>query len=37
MKLIIIQENSLVGEIENYEGPVPRPGEYIYHPPIDPD
>jgi hypothetical protein len=26
--------DTLVGEIGNYTGPVPRPGEYIYHPPL---
>lgn len=32
MKLIIMQENQLVALVEDYEGPVPRPGDYIHHP-----
>lgn len=32
MRLIIIQENQLVADVRDYEGPVPRPGDYIHHP-----
>lgn len=32
MKLIITQDNELVAVVEDYEGPVPRAGEYIHRP-----
>ena len=36
MKLIIVEApgNTLVAEVDDYTGPVPRPGEYIAHPPL---
>ena len=40
---LIIRENpdggndGLVAEIDGYDGPIPRPGEYIFHPPSDDD
>ena len=33
MKLIIRESGGLVAEVEDYTGPIPRPGEYIFHPP----
>lgn len=32
MRLFITQENQLVADVPDYEGPVPRAGEYIHHP-----
>jgi hypothetical protein len=32
MRLIITQGNELIAEVPDYEGPVPRAGEYIHHP-----
>jgi hypothetical protein len=32
MRLIITQDNQLVADVPDYEGPVPRPGDYIHHP-----
>lgn len=32
MKLIIIEGNDLVAQVDDYSGPVPRAGEYIHHP-----
>ena len=39
MKLIIVEApgSTLVAEVDNYTGPIPRPGEYIVHPPLHPD
>jgi hypothetical protein len=37
MKLIIRESDGLVAEIEDYRGPIPRAGEYIFHPPLDDD
>jgi hypothetical protein len=36
MKLIITEApgSTLVAEVDDYTGPVPRPGEYIVHPPL---
>lgn len=36
MKLIIVEapSSTLVAEIDDYAGPIPRPGEYIVHPPL---
>lgn len=32
LRLVISEGNELVALVENYEGPVPRAGEYIYRP-----
>jgi hypothetical protein len=32
MRLVIMQDNALLARIDNYEGPVPRAGEYVYVP-----
>lgn len=32
MRLVIVQDNALLARIDNYEGPVPRAGEYVYIP-----
>jgi hypothetical protein len=32
MRLIITQENQVVADIPDYQGPVPRVGEFIHHP-----
>lgn len=32
-----MQENSLVGVIEDWRGPLPGKGDYIYHPPFEGD
>lgn len=37
MKLIIREPDGLVAEVDDYDGPVPRPGEYIFHPPREDD
>ena len=37
MKLIIKQGRDLIAVIEDYTGPIPRVGEYIFHPPLDDD
>ncbi len=38
MKLIIVKVpgNTLVAQIDDYTGQIPRPGEYITHPPLSP-
>jgi hypothetical protein len=37
LRIVESPGNTLVAEIPEYDGPVPRPGEYIYHPGFDPD
>lgn len=37
MKLIIREPEGLVAQIDGYDGPIPRPGEFIFHPPLDDD
>lgn len=37
MKLIVNSREGIIGEIEDYAGPVPRAGEYIFHPPLEED
>jgi hypothetical protein len=32
MRLVILQDDQLLTRIDNYEGPVPRTGEYVYVP-----
>jgi hypothetical protein len=32
MKLVIIEGNEVIGQVDDYAGPVPRAGEYIHHP-----
>lgn len=32
MKLIIVQEGQLVAVVSDWDGPVPRTGDYLYHP-----
>jgi hypothetical protein len=32
MRLIITQDDQLVADVLDYDGPVPRPGDYIHHP-----
>jgi hypothetical protein len=32
MRLIITEDNQLVADVRDYDGPVPRPGDYIHHP-----
>jgi hypothetical protein len=29
--------NTVVAKVDDYTGPIPRPGEYIVHPPLYPD
>ena len=36
LRIVESPGNTLVGEIPSYTGPVPRPGEYIYHPSLNP-
>ena len=37
MQLTIIHGNGdVIAEIQDYAGPIPRVGEYIYHPPLNP-
>jgi hypothetical protein len=35
--LLINSTDGLVARVEGYRGPVPRMGEYIFHPPLDDD
>jgi hypothetical protein len=35
MKLIIRDNDGLVAQIDNYDGQVPRAGDYIFYPPMD--
>ena len=37
LKLVINSAEGLVAVIENYDGPVPRAGDYIFRPPLDDD
>lgn len=37
MVLNIRSNEGLVGQIEDYAGPIPRAGEYIFHPPLHDD
>lgn len=37
VRLIVRQENQTVAVVENYDGPVPRKGDYIFHPARDDD
>lgn len=39
MKLIIVEApgSTLVAQVDDYTGPIPRPGEYIVHPPLYPE
>lgn len=37
MRLIIRENEGVVAEIGDYTGPVPRAGEYIFHPPLNDD
>jgi len=30
--LIVTQENRIVARVESYDGPIPRQGDFIYHP-----
>lgn len=32
MRLIITEGSQVVADVRDYEGPVPRPGDYIHHP-----
>jgi hypothetical protein len=32
VRLIITQENEVVADVPDYQGPVPRAGEFIHHP-----
>jgi hypothetical protein len=32
VRLIITQDNEVVADVPDYQGPVPRVGEYIHHP-----
>lgn len=38
MQLIIVESpgSTLVAKIDDYTGPIPHPGEYIFHPPLNP-
>lgn len=35
LKMIISSNEGVIGTIDNWEGPVPRPGDYIFHPMLD--
>lgn len=37
MRLIINSQDGLVARVDDYQGPVPRQGEYIFHPPFNDD
>ena len=37
VRLVIMQANETVARIEDYDGPVPRVGEYLFHPDLDDD
>jgi hypothetical protein len=37
VRLIIMQQGETVARIEDYDGPIPRVGEYFFHPPLDDD
>ncbi len=37
MLLIIREQDGVVARVENYQGPLPRAGECIFHPPTDDD
>jgi hypothetical protein len=37
MILIVTQGSDLIAQDDNYDGPVPRVGEYIFHPEFDDD
>ena len=37
VRLIIIQEREVVARLEDYDGPIPRVGEYLFHPDLDDD
>lgn len=35
--LRIMQQGEIVARVEDYDGPVPRVGEYFFHPDLDDD
>ena len=35
MRLVIRENDGLVAQVDEYDGPIPRAGEYIFHPPLD--
>jgi hypothetical protein len=37
VRLVIIQGHETVARVEDYDGPVPRVGEYLFHPDLDDD
>lgn len=37
MLLIINSQDGVVARVDNYQGPIPRAGESIFHPPTDDD
>ncbi len=37
VRLIVVQAGETVARVEDYDGPVPRVGEYLFHPDLDDD
>jgi hypothetical protein len=37
IRLIVIQGHETVARVEDYDGPVPRVGDYLFHPDLDDD
>lgn len=37
VRLIVIQGSETVARVEDYDGPVPRVGDYLFHPDLDDD
>ena len=37
VRLVIMQQGDLIARIEDYDGPIPRVGEYLFHPDLDDD
>ena len=39
MKIVIVENpaETIVAVVDDWQGPIPRVGEYIYHPPFDND
>jgi hypothetical protein len=37
VRLIVIQGHETVARVEDYDGPVPRVGDYLFHPDLDDD
>ena len=35
MRLVIEQDNETIAVLDNWDGPVPREGDYIFHPPLN--